>query len=550
MSSELTISDDLRLPLEAVTETFAILAKRGMGKTSTAVVLVEEFLDAGLPAVVLDPTGVWWGLRSSADGTSDGYPVIIVGGEHADLPLHETAGVLLADLVVEERVPLVLDMSLLSKSAARRFATDFLERLYARNRDPLHVVVDEADLFSPQRVPADMLRLIGAMDDLVRRGRVRGLGVTLISQRPAVINKDVLSQAEVLVALRMTGKLDRDAINAWVAAHADDEDARELKSTLAALPVGTAWVWSPGWLGILRKVQVRRRRTFDSSATPKPGQRVTQPRRFADVDLARLRARLDAVGTDDAKAPTAARSEVTSLRRRVAKLETELAASQAAVHTVEVPVLNPADVEQLASLVDAIHAAVRPIIDALSKAKPPKVTPAAPPRPRTAPQPAAAPVDGEHKLARAERAILTVLATHGRRTTTQVALLTGYSHKSGGFRNAFSSLRSAGYLVGRGEVEATTDGLAALGSWTPLPTGQALLDWWYDQLGKAERLILATVVEVWPKELLIDEIAARTGYSATSGGFRNALSRLRSLELAAGHGALKAADILGQAANS
>jgi len=30
-----------------------------------------------------------------------------------------------------------------------------------------------------------------------------------------------------------------------------------------------AWLWSPGWLALLQKVQVRRRETSDSSATPK-----------------------------------------------------------------------------------------------------------------------------------------------------------------------------------------------------------------------------------------------------------------------------------------
>jgi len=35
-------------------------------------------------------------------------PVVIFGGDHADLPLAETAGELLADLVVDERVPAVL----------------------------------------------------------------------------------------------------------------------------------------------------------------------------------------------------------------------------------------------------------------------------------------------------------------------------------------------------------------------------------------------------------------------------------------------------------
>jgi hypothetical protein len=86
----LTLGPGLVLPVEAVTETFAILAKRGAGKTYTAAVLVEEMMGAGLPVVIVDPVGVWWGLRSSADGTTEGLPVVIFGGDHADLPLAAT----------------------------------------------------------------------------------------------------------------------------------------------------------------------------------------------------------------------------------------------------------------------------------------------------------------------------------------------------------------------------------------------------------------------------------------------------------------------------
>lgn len=142
------------LPLEAVTETFAILAKRGSGKTSTAVVLAEEMLGAGQHVIVVDPPGVWWGLRADRDGTAGGLPVIIIGGDHADLPLTDTAGAALARLLVEERQSAVLDLSELSKSASRRLIPDFLETLYRVNREPLHLILDEADLLAPQRLPA------------------------------------------------------------------------------------------------------------------------------------------------------------------------------------------------------------------------------------------------------------------------------------------------------------------------------------------------------------------------------------------------------------
>lgn len=363
---QLHLSPELALPEDAVTETFAILAKRGSGKTYTGGVLVEELLKAHLPVCVVDPLGVWWGLRSSADGKSAGEPVVIFGGDHADVPLQETAGELVADVIITERIPAVIDLSGFSKSAARRFMTDFAERLYHRNRDPLHLVVDEADAFAPQRPQKGAERLLGAMEDIVRRGRARGLGCTMITQRAAVLNKDVLTQIEALIVQRMTGPRDVQAIDEWVRLHATEEEARTVKASLPSLPIGTAWIWSPGWLEILQRVQIRQKRTFDSSATPKAGQRRAAPRTMADVDIAALGERITATA-EQAKA-----DDPKALRARIRELE-RLAAQQptTTVEQVEVPVLTDEDRGQITLVITAIDnftPAVQKILDRLPAA--------------------------------------------------------------------------------------------------------------------------------------------------------------------------------------
>ena len=78
--STLNLGDGLKLPLDCVTQTFAILAKRGVGKTHTASVMAEEMLQAGQPSTatftaVLRPAvevprrRVWRrARRSAADG--------------------------------------------------------------------------------------------------------------------------------------------------------------------------------------------------------------------------------------------------------------------------------------------------------------------------------------------------------------------------------------------------------------------------------------------------------------------------------------------------
>jgi len=140
-ASALHVAIDYPLPLAVLVDAVAILARRGAGKTYTGAVLVEEAIEHKHPVVVLDPTGVWWGLRSSADGARAGYPVIILGGEHGDVALEPMAGKVIADLVVDSPGAYVLDVSSFDSNAAQdRFAADFAERLYrrkAKDRAPL-----------------------------------------------------------------------------------------------------------------------------------------------------------------------------------------------------------------------------------------------------------------------------------------------------------------------------------------------------------------------------------------------------------------------------
>lgn len=281
----LRISDELDLPIDVATETVAVLAKRGSGKTYFACVLVEEFARLGIPIVIIDPVGAMWGLSKNEDGRGEGLEIEIWGGEHATeekINFYED-GERLARLAVTtgRRTPLLLDLSDLRVHERTHFACSFFEELYRLKNDsafrtPLHVMVDEADLFAPQSPVDDRSkRMLLSLEDIVRRGRSRGLGGTFITQRPSVLHKNILSQTQVLVAFRLTSPHDRDAIDEWIKTNGEEYERAALLSSLPVLEKGQAWFWSPGWKsedapeGLFKKVRVRRRRTFDSSATPR-----------------------------------------------------------------------------------------------------------------------------------------------------------------------------------------------------------------------------------------------------------------------------------------
>jgi hypothetical protein len=83
--------------------------------------------------------------------------------------------------------------------------------------------------------------------------------------------------------------------------------------------------------------------------------------------------------------------------------------------------------------------------------------------------------------------------------------------------------------VGSDPVDINLDGAEALGSYEELPVGVELLEYWENKLPKAEASILRTLAK--HPGISRERLAELTGYAADGGGFGNALSRLRTLEL-------------------
>jgi hypothetical protein len=321
---KLKLSDTLSLPIDAVTQTFAFLGRRGSGKTYGSGKLAELFLEAGAQIVVLDPIGTWYGLRLSADGKSKGFSVPVFGGEHGDVPLEPQAGALIAKLLVDQHFSAVLDVSTFRKEQRKQFVTDFAEELMHRkktNRSAMHVFFEEAQLFIPQQVQGKTARMVGAFEDLIKLGRNYGIGATLLSQRPQSVNKDVLNQTEVLLAFQMTGPQERKTIDGWISDKGIDE---KLADILPRLKVGEARLWSPQWLGVSETIHIAKKKTFDASSTPTVGAAIVQPKELSPVDVEKIKTSMaDVVKRAEDLDPK-------KLQARIRQLEIDLAKKPAA----------------------------------------------------------------------------------------------------------------------------------------------------------------------------------------------------------------------------
>ena len=282
-----------------------VVGNVGSGKTWTVKVFVEMILHERRRCVIWDPTGVWWGLRYRRDGLGLGFRIALIGGQFGAVPIDPDAGELYGKIIGNSDVPVILDVSELTMGERHAFATDVFQSLYHHNRRPLHLIVDESDEVAPQNPLPETRRMLGAFDRIIRRGRVRGFRSMMITQRPAVLHKNVLSQASTLIAMRLLGSQDRDAVEAWIKGQADMSQGKTMLASLPSLQIGEGWIWSPSLRQPLQKITFPSIETMDSSRTPSDEEpALTPPELPMPQDILEFERRFETIREPSAEEPS------------------------------------------------------------------------------------------------------------------------------------------------------------------------------------------------------------------------------------------------------
>ncbi|WP_099866370.1 helicase HerA domain-containing protein [Pararhizobium haloflavum] len=161
----------------------------GSGKSH----LLRRLLEQSAPWVqqcVIDPEGDFVTL-------ADKYGHVVVDGARSETELAR-----IAQRIRQHRVSAVLTLEGLEADQQMRCAAAFLNGMFDAERDhwyPVLVVVDEAQLFAPSaggEVAEDARRAsLGAMTNLMCRGRKRGLAGVIATQRLAKLAKNVAAEA-------------------------------------------------------------------------------------------------------------------------------------------------------------------------------------------------------------------------------------------------------------------------------------------------------------------------------------------------------------------
>lgn len=589
----LKIADNLTLPIDFATERIAFLARTGAGKSGGMRVLFEQIIDAGLFGVFIDPKGDAYGVR--AEGKGKGKPVLVMGGDHGDVPLEATAGKVIAEFLVKERVSTVLDISDLSTPQMWKFVADFGSMLYKLNRDVMHVFLDEADMVAGQQFFDP--HCMHALQLIQNKGRGRGFGMTVATQRPQILNKTILNACGTLVAMQTLGDDALKVVRSWLGQSASKETVNDILSVLPTLQTREAFVYSPQTLGT-EPVRIRFAdfQTFDSMRTPKPGETRQQPKSLADIDLTAVQrdmaATIEKVKAED---PKLLKAEIAKLRKEIdQQAKKVLPATQPETVTVEVPVLDEAKLAELqdqvigmtdrlgqlsksfGNAVDSfILQEVGPITKVLADLRnaAPKLPvsshkiPASyretvrtshknPQTERNEPKHQqteklmqslpVAHVEIAGKISRPQKKILDVLASFqplglDSLSKSNLAVFADVSPKSSSFANNLGTLRNTSGALGPDPlIEYVAAGRVALtimggnfadGSEFSASTNEDLLNAWCRKLTGPQGKILRELFSVYPESISRSELAGAVDASDTSSAYANNLGSLRGLGL-------------------
>jgi len=241
-----------------------IIGSSGSGKSYAVGVVCEELCKIGVPFALLDTEGEYSGLKG-------GHELIWVGeDENSDL---KWEGLDLEDLAVQapDIAPLILDLSEVDEPKAK--VGLFLSGLYSeisRRRTPYLVILEEADRFVPQsgeRVPV--------FGELSRRGRKRGLGLMICTQRPSLVDKNVLSQCGNQLIGKLVIRNDLQSVSQFF-------PGNSLPKQLTSMLPGEFYA-----LGGLSpepvRLKIRERETSHGGSTPALIKRVLRPYMSAGV---------------------------------------------------------------------------------------------------------------------------------------------------------------------------------------------------------------------------------------------------------------------------
>jgi hypothetical protein len=565
---------DVAIPLQDYCiQGSAILGIRDSGKTYAAKGIAEQLLEADVPIVVFDPIGRWRFLKMAGDDSKHpkGFKVVVAGGEAPDLPLTVQSAQEIMRAAIAENISIVLDFydRRLSKSDWRKIVQACFRTLLFENRGVRHVFLEETAEFAPQKVLDG--ETYAEVEKLVRMGGNVSLGITLINQRSQEVNKAILELCENIILMRQRGSNAIDSLSKWVD-KLNPGIAAEITKKLPHMGPGEAFVFT-GDAEHPQLTKTAALRSFHPNRrNPHLNDRVIQQRTTDIGDfVSRLTGKLQTVVAEaSANDPKKLKAENAELRKQllaaqVRPIGPDVATVQEAKSRGFQERVDATLKKAVSQLLDMMRDYKRSILAAIDSVPPPTAdaraltpaeTPATksrheplspPPRRGNGALPTTKPLSHGEAAGGGKRRVMIALAQHHEGLSARkLGMLAGVKPGGSTWRGIMAQLRREGHIDDTSEYfKPTQAGLDALGAYEPLPTGEALREYWSNRIGHpARRAIFQIVCDAYPRSVPTADIAARIGVEPGGSTWRGHMAKLRGLEVVTGSKELRASEEL------
>lgn len=555
---KISLGAGIEMDLDKLIESrLLVQANSGGGKSYTLRRFIEQTFGKK-QIIILDPEGEFGNLRSKFD--------FVYIGQDGDAPAEPRSAALLARRLMETKANAIIDIYELG-SKRSEFVKNFMDAMVNMPKElwtDCFIILDEAHKFAPEKGQGESIALSSVID-MASLGRKRGYCLVPATQRPSKLSKDVVAECNNKLIGRASLDIDRKR-----SAEELGFNTKEEILSLRNLAPGEFYVFGPAISNEVVKTTI-------GDVQVKPPKRGTGRSIKIAPPTAKVKAILKQLSDLPAEAEkeartaaelktalTSAKAEITRLSKQGVYTDAQESLRQKAYdlgiatakqgHKGEISRLVN-EVKRLNSLLKKIHVLAGAISeDALAdrdyELSVQSITPVfskdsfkldipeykvesfnGPPREPVSP-------DGDTRaFGKCGRKVFSFLYQNPDRAFSKVQLgaVTGYSPISGGFNNALSKLTTAG-LIDRDAASIrlrqqvmTDEELNKL-----LLEGEkfsAAPEFWDNKLGACERKVYTFLWEN-PDSLFDKEtVGNMTNYSATSGGFNNALSHLNSIGL-------------------
>ncbi len=227
----------------------AVIGSSGSGKSYTVAVICEELLRNGVPFAIVDTEG-------EHDSLKEKFNLVRVGSDAKCDLFWGTVNIGELAKMAPRLAPLILDVSEVQNPM--EVVQQTLSGIYAeisQLRTPYLVIFEEADRFFPQQ--GDKLPIAA---EIAKRGRKRGIGMMICTQRPMMVDKTVLSQCGNALIGKLNVKNDIAAVRQFFY-------KRDVPSQLTQMQPGQFYAVG-GLVPSPQLVQFKERTTTHTAATP------------------------------------------------------------------------------------------------------------------------------------------------------------------------------------------------------------------------------------------------------------------------------------------